>query len=84
MDFIKKTKDLLKGNNLVIIILVVLVFCFFWYEIRPTIVYRSCSEKSNKEIAEMSSKIKNASMSEVNTVLNISYLRCIRSWGINK
>jgi hypothetical protein len=74
-------KILMKLNNWKSIIFIVFILggAFYWYEIRPSLIFSKCSERAVAKIKESI-----VSKDEMGEFYDRSYLLCLRDNGINK
>ncbi len=73
--YTKLVRDKIKSNKALIIIVIFVLFCLFWYMIRPPLVYKKCQ----KDVPISGSRIIRGSGNYED-----DFMKCIRSKGLNK
>lgn len=61
------------------VVILVLIFAFYWLQIRPAKIRRMCSQEAGKVCSEIKSSISN--MLEVHQAV---YSHCLRRYGIER
>lgn len=73
--YTKLVRDKIKSNKALSIIVIFVLFCLFWYMVRPPLVYKKCE----KNTPMSGSRINRGSGNYED-----DFMRCIRSKGLNK
>jgi len=96
---IKKIYDMLKKNWMIVLIVILILSWFSWYEVRPSIIYSYCNEQAKeKAIDNYDKKHTNLNNEESEDIIKESgrlyvylksdyetlYKSCLRDKGINK
>lgn len=79
----KKTKEILiKLNNWKFVILIIIIIggCFYWFSVRPAIIYSNCNIKAKEILYEKD----NLTIISAQSLYDISFKMCIRSKGVNR
>lgn len=70
-------------KGIIILILVVLIGAFYWYEWRPSQARTYCSNKRDISVAEFIQKNSSVSVSDVSKYGDIVYSSCLNKKGVS-
>lgn len=59
--------------------ILILIFAFYWLQVRPAKIRQMCTKEANKACSEIKSSVSN--MLEVNQAV---YSHCLRRYGVGK
>ncbi len=77
MEILKKLNEW----KFILLVIFIVVGCFYWYELRPSIIYSRCNNEAIKETDEILGSYEYSGAGR--DLYNIKYSVCLRSKGVN-